>query len=54
RTTRDYTGGEATRLMQELIQAGAIEAKSVGEVIEIVKKQMVIAARTFPPDSFSS
>ncbi|MBV9710865.1 MAG: ABC transporter ATP-binding protein, partial [Ktedonobacteraceae bacterium] len=53
-TTRDYTGGEATRLMRELIQAGAIEAKSVGEVIEIVKKQMVIAARTFPPDSFSS
>ncbi|MBV9232305.1 MAG: ABC transporter ATP-binding protein [Chloroflexi bacterium] len=37
--TRDYTGGEATRLMKHLLQAGAIVAGSVGEVIEVVRNR---------------
>ena len=35
----DYTGGEATRLLTRLMQDGAIIAESVGEVLDVVKKQ---------------
>ena len=36
---RDYTGGEGLKLMENLLQAGAIVVKSVGEAIEIIRKQ---------------
>ncbi len=38
-TISDYTDGEATRLMTQLLQVGAITAESIGEVLEIVKEQ---------------
>ncbi len=34
--SRDYTGGEGTRLVEELLQAGAQVVSSVGEVLAIV------------------
>src|SRR6266536_2605253 len=37
---RDYTGGEATRLVTQLLRQGAVMAGSVGEALEIVKKQL--------------
>lgn len=37
--TCDYTNGEATSLIKQLLQEGAIVAKSVGEVLEFMKKQ---------------
>jgi iron complex transport system ATP-binding protein len=46
RAMRDYTGGEATRLMMQLMQDNAIIAKSVGEVLEAVKKQNVASIKT--------
>ncbi len=52
-TARDYTDGEATRLMVQLIQAGAIVVRSVGEVLEATKEQVVAAARTFSVDDSS-
>jgi iron complex transport system ATP-binding protein len=36
---RDYTGGEGIKLLEDLLQAGAIAARSVTEAVEIVKKQ---------------
>jgi iron complex transport system ATP-binding protein len=43
---RDYTGGEATRLIKQLIQDGAIIAASVGEVLEAIKKQNMAGIET--------
>ncbi len=48
----DYTGGEAARLMVQLVHYGAIIAKSGAEVLEVTKKQ-VAAARTLPPATLS-
>ena len=36
---RDYTGGEGLKLLEDLLQAGAIVARSVTEAVEIIKKQ---------------
>ena len=36
---RDYTGGEGLKLLEGLLQAGAIVAGSVTEAVEIIKKQ---------------
>lgn len=36
---RDYTGGEGLKLLEDLLQAGAIVVKSVGEAIEIIRNQ---------------
>jgi len=47
---RDYTGGEATHLMQQLLQAGTLVGESVGEVLEITKKQIGAATGAFPID----
>jgi len=43
-TAHDYTGGEATRLLAQLMQDGAIIAESVGTVLDMVKKQGVAAS----------
>ncbi len=37
----DYTGGEATRLIRQLMQDGATIAGSVGEVLDIVRLKML-------------
>jgi iron complex transport system ATP-binding protein len=37
---RDYTGGEGLKLLEELLLAGAIVAETVGEIVEIVKKNV--------------
>jgi iron complex transport system ATP-binding protein len=34
----DYTGGEGQQLLEQLLQAGAIVAESVGEAIEAIKR----------------
>ncbi len=39
--TRDYTGGEGLKLLEELLQAGAVLAGSPGEVLESVKKYLL-------------
>jgi iron complex transport system ATP-binding protein len=36
---RDYSGGEGLKLLEDLLQAGAIVARSVTEAVEIIKKQ---------------
>jgi iron complex transport system ATP-binding protein len=36
-TSRDYTNGEGVKLVEELLQAGATVAESVGEAIEIAR-----------------
>src|SRR5712692_4308093 len=36
---RDYTGGEGLKLLEDLLQAGAVVVKSVREAIEIIRKQ---------------
>ena len=39
---RDYTGGEGLKLLEDLLQAGAVVVKSVKEAIEIIKKQLLL------------
>jgi len=43
---RDYTGGEAIRLIAQLLQAGAVVVGSVGEALEIVKEHAATIDRT--------
>src|SRR6266516_3542228 len=43
---RDYTGGEAMRLIAQLLQAGAVVVGSVGEALEIVKEHAATIDRT--------
>jgi len=40
--TRDYTGGEGLKLVNELLRAGAAVVGSVGEAIETVKKCAIL------------
>lgn len=47
-TARDYTGGEATRLLMELLQNGAIIVRSVGEVLEATKKLFLTSTQAVP------
>jgi len=35
---RDYTSGEGTRLVRDLLQAGAMVVESVSEAVDIAKK----------------
>ena len=35
---RDYTGGEGLKLLEDLLQTGAIVVQAVGDVLEILKK----------------
>ena len=37
-STQDYTGGQALKILQTLIQSGAMVVTSVGEAIEILKR----------------
>ena len=39
---RDYTGGEGLKLLEDLLQAGAVVVKSVREAIEIIRKQPLL------------
>ena len=40
--TRDYTSGEALKLMQELLNAGATVVESVGEALEAIKRCVIL------------
>ncbi len=40
--TRDYTNGEAQKLMQELLNTGATIVESVGEALEAVKRCVIL------------
>ena len=35
---RDYTGGEGLKLLEDLLQAGAVVVRGVGDVLEVLKK----------------
>jgi iron complex transport system ATP-binding protein len=39
---RDYTGGEGLKLLEDLLQAGAVVVGSVKEAIEIIRKQPLL------------
>ena len=39
---RDYTGGEGLKLLEDLLQAGAVVVGSVKEVIEIIRRQPLL------------
>ena len=39
---RDYTGGEGLKLLEDLLQAGAVVVKSVKEAIEIIRRQPLL------------
>ncbi|MBV9020442.1 MAG: ABC transporter ATP-binding protein [Ktedonobacteraceae bacterium] len=39
--TRDYTDGEALKLVGQLLQAGAMVVSSVGEAVELVKRHIL-------------
>jgi iron complex transport system ATP-binding protein len=39
--TRDYTGGEGLKLLEELLQAGAVMVGSPGEALESLKKYLL-------------
>src|SRR5437588_6166710 len=39
---RDYTGGEGLKLLEDLLQAGAVVVGSVKEAIEIIRKQHLL------------
>ncbi len=45
---RDYTGGEATRLVTQLLRQGASVAASVGEALDMVREQLAQTDRTPP------
>ena len=38
--TRDYTGGEGKKELEQLLQAGAVVVRSVGEALDIVKRKV--------------
>jgi iron complex transport system ATP-binding protein len=40
--TRDYTNGEAQKLMQELLNTGATVVESVGEALEAIKRCVIL------------
>ncbi len=43
---RDYTGGEGLKLLEMLLQSGAVVVQSVGEVLEMVKNQRLLFSPT--------
>jgi iron complex transport system ATP-binding protein len=47
--TRDYTDGEGLKLLEILLQSGAVVVQSVGEALEMVKKHLIL----LPPTEIS-